>query len=61
MKLPEIAVRRTVTTVMVFVAIAQFGAIALSRLNLDKLPDIEPPAVSVITPYPAAARFMSSW
>ena len=54
MKLPEIAVRRPVTTVMVFAAITLLGCVAFFDLNLDLLPDIEPPAVSVITPYPGA-------
>ena len=55
MKLPEISVRRPVTTVMVFVAITLLGCVAFFKLNLDLLPDIEPPAVSVITPYPGAS------
>lgn len=55
MNLPEIAVRRPVTTVMVFAAIALLGGVAFFRLNLDMLPDIEPPAMSVITPYPGAS------
>lgn len=55
MKLPEISVRRPVTTVMVFAAITLLGCVAFFRLNLDLLPDIEPPAVSVITPYPGAS------
>ena len=55
MKLPEIAVRRPVTTVMVFAAITLLGCVAFFDLNLDLLPDIEPPAVSVITPYPGAS------
>jgi HAE1 family hydrophobic/amphiphilic exporter-1 len=55
MKLPEIAVRRPVTTVMVFAAITLLGCVAFFKLNLDLLPDIEPPAVSVITPYPGAS------
>ena len=55
MKLPEIAVRRPVTTIMVFAAIALLGSVAFFKLNLDMLPDIEPPAVSVITPYPGAS------
>jgi len=55
MKLPEIAVRRPVTTVMIFAAIALVGCVAFFKLNLDMLPDIEPPAVSVITPYPGAS------
>jgi HAE1 family hydrophobic/amphiphilic exporter-1 len=55
MKLPEIAVRRPVTTVMVFAAVTLLGCVAFFKLNLDMLPDIEPPAVSVITPYPGAS------
>ncbi len=55
MKLPEISVRRPVTTVMVFAAITLLGCVAFFKLNLDLLPDIEPPAVSVITPYPGAS------
>lgn len=55
MKLPEIAVRRPVTTIMVFAAITLLGCVAFFKLNLDLLPDIEPPAVSVITPYPGAS------
>ena len=54
-QLPEIAVRRPVTTVMVFAAIALLGSVAFFKLNLDMLPDIEPPAISVITPYPGAS------
>ena len=52
MKLPEIAVRRPVATIMVFAAIVLLGCLAFFKLKLDMLPDIEPPAVSVITPYP---------
>lgn len=55
MKLPEISVRRPVTTVMFFAAITLLGCVAFFKLNLDMLPDIEPPAVSVITPYPGAS------
>jgi len=55
MKLPEIAVRRPVATIMVFAAIILLGSVAFFKLNLDLLPDIEPPAVSVITPYPGAS------
>jgi HAE1 family hydrophobic/amphiphilic exporter-1 len=55
MKLPEISVRRPVTTVMVFAAVTLLGCVAFFKLNLDLLPDIEPPSVSVITPYPGAS------
>jgi len=55
MRLPEIAVRRPVTTVMVFAGIALLGTVAFFRTNLDMLPDISPPAISVITTYPGAS------
>jgi HAE1 family hydrophobic/amphiphilic exporter-1 len=40
---------------MLFAAIALLGGVAFFKLNLDLLPDIEPPAISVITPYPGAS------
>ena len=55
MKLPEMAVRRPVTIIMVFAALVMIGAVAFFKVNLDLLPDIEPPAVSVITAYPGAS------
>jgi len=55
MNLPQLAVQRPVSTVMVFAAIALLGAVTFFKLNLDMLPDIEPPAVSVIIPYPGAS------
>ena len=42
MKLPEIAVRRPITTIMIFAGIALLGSVAFFKLNLDMLPDIEP-------------------
>ncbi len=55
MRLPEVAVRRPVSTVMVFAGIALLGTVAFFRTNLDMLPDISPPAISVITTYPGAS------
>ena len=55
MRLPEMAVRWPVTTVMVFAATALLGSVAFFKLNLDMLSDIEPPAVSGITIYPGAS------
>jgi HAE1 family hydrophobic/amphiphilic exporter-1 len=55
MKLPEFAVRRPHTVMMIFLGIALMGAISLAKLNLDFLPEIEPPAISVLVPYPGAA------
>ncbi len=55
MKLPEFAVKRPNTVIMVFLGIFLFGVISISRLGIDMLPDIEPPAISVIIPYPGAS------
>ena len=51
MKLPELAVNRPVTTVMVFVAVLVLGAVSLSRLAIDLLPEIDFPSISVFTSY----------
>lgn len=55
MRLPEFAVRRPYTITMIFLGIALIGAISLIRLNIDFLPEIEPPAISVLVPYPGAS------
>ncbi len=55
MKLPEIAVNRPVSTLMLFAAVILIGVISFFKLNLDLLPEIDPPAISVITPYPGAS------
>ena len=55
MKLPDRAVRRPVTTAMIFLAIFLFGIIAMQRLPLDIMPELELPALTVITVYPGAS------
>ena len=55
MNLPSLAVRRPLTILMVFMAIFLFGVISLSKLGMDLLPEIEPPAISVLVPYPGAS------
>jgi hydrophobe/amphiphile efflux-1 (HAE1) family protein len=54
MKLAEFSVNRPVTTLMIFVAIVVLGLMALTRLGIDLLPDIEIPAISVVTLYEGA-------
>ncbi len=51
MKLPEIGVRRPVFTTMIFLAVILLGGISFYFLPVDLLPEIEQPAVSIITPY----------
>jgi hydrophobe/amphiphile efflux-1 (HAE1) family protein len=54
MNLPEFCIRRPVAATMFNLAIALIGIVALSRLPVRELPNIDPPVVSVITIYPGA-------
>jgi HAE1 family hydrophobic/amphiphilic exporter-1 len=51
MKHTEIALRRPVTTVMFFLALALVGLLATKLLPLEKLPDIEFPGIFIQVPY----------
>ena len=51
MKHTETALRRPVTTVVVFVALALVGLIASRLLPLEKFPDIEFPGIFIQIPY----------
>ncbi len=55
MNLPQFAVRRPHTVLMIFLGIALIGVIALTKLKIDFLPEIEPPVISVLVPYPGAS------
>lgn len=55
MKLPGLAVKRSVSTTMVFVAVLLLGLVALWGMKLDMLPDIEPPVVTILTTWPGAS------
>lgn len=54
-RLIEIATERRVTIVMLMVAIGLFGMVSLSRLNLNLLPDISYPTVTIRTELTGAA------
>ena len=51
MTLPEFSVKRKITILMMILIIVLFGSIAFSRLGLDMMPELEYPAVSVVTTY----------
>lgn len=55
MRLPEFAVKQQVATLMLFLALALLGGFALSRLNVDILPDIDPPVISILTSWYGAS------
>ncbi len=54
MGLPSLSVRRPVAVLMGLLALLLFGLWSLPRLDIDLLPRIDPPAISVITYYPGA-------
>ncbi|MFB0554538.1 MAG: efflux RND transporter permease subunit [Phycisphaerae bacterium] len=54
MKLAQLSVNRPVTTLMIFVAMIVLGLVSMSMLGLDLMPDIEIPAVSILTAYQGA-------
>ena len=53
--LPELAIRRHVTTLMIIVSLVVLGTVALTRLPLAFLPDTEEPELFVRLPYPNAS------
>ncbi|MCK4956367.1 MAG: efflux RND transporter permease subunit, partial [Candidatus Cloacimonetes bacterium] len=55
MRLPEIAVKKPIFILMIFIAILIFGVVARTMIPVDVLPDIEMPMLTVITIYPGAS------
>lgn len=55
MNLPEFGVRKPVTNLMIFFSIIILALYSLTRLGIDMMPEIEPPAISVISSYPGAS------
>ncbi|MDK2846524.1 MAG: hypothetical protein PWR18_1127 [Synergistales bacterium] len=55
MKLPEISVRRPAATLMLFIGVIIIGSIVLTTLNIDLLPEIEPPVITVLTGWPGSS------
>jgi HAE1 family hydrophobic/amphiphilic exporter-1 len=54
-RLIEIATERRVTVVMLMVAVVLFGMVALSRLDLNLLPDVSYPTITIRTELTGAA------
>ncbi len=55
MTLPEIAIRRPVTTLMIIISLVVLGAVALLRLPLAFMPDVQQPELFVQLPYENAS------
>ena len=54
MSLYETAVKRPVTTVMVFFAVLVLGLFSFINLPVDLFPELNPPVITVFTSYPGA-------
>ena len=54
MKIYESAVRKPVSTALLFIGVVVFGLFSLWNLAVDQYPEIEIPQISVITTYPGA-------
>src|SRR5688500_20010198 len=52
MNLPGLAVSRPITTLVLLVSILVVGGIAVTRLPLAFLPEVDAPFIGVETPYP---------
>jgi len=53
--LPDVSIRRPITTTMMILIITVLGVVALFRIGIDFFPDIQFPEVTVITTYPGVA------
>lgn len=54
MNIYERAVRKPVSTILIFVGIVIFGIYSLSKLAIDQYPEMEMPAITVFTTYQGA-------
>ena len=54
MKIYETSVKKPISTALIFVAVIVFGLFSLNNLAIDQLPEMDLPAISVITTYPGA-------
>ena len=57
MGLTRFAFARSVTIIMIFVALIIFGIVSYGRLNAQKLPELDIPAVTVSITYPGALPY----
>ena len=55
MFLSDFSIRRPVATVVVLLALMAFGLLALTKLRVNQIPDVEQPVLLVSVPYPGAS------
>ncbi len=55
MLISDFAIKKPIVTTVVMIAIVVFGMAALSQLETDEFPEVQPPIVSIAIPYPGAS------
>src|SRR5436309_10624410 len=52
MSLPELSIKRPITTLMILLSVMVVGGIAMARLPLAFLPSVDSPEITITIPYP---------
>ena len=55
MFLSDFSIRRPVSTVVIIIALMCLGLLALKKLRVNQIPDVEQPVMVVTVPYPGAS------
>ncbi|HET9580733.1 MAG TPA: efflux RND transporter permease subunit [Usitatibacter sp.] len=55
MLLSDFSIKRPVTTVVIIIALMCLGLLALQKLRVNQIPDVEQPVMVVTVPYPGAS------
>jgi HAE1 family hydrophobic/amphiphilic exporter-1 len=55
MLLSDFAIKRPVSTIVIIIALMCLGLLALKKLRVNQIPDVEQPVMVVIVPYPGAS------
>src|SRR5689334_24024370 len=55
MVLSDFSIRRPVSTVVIIIALMCVGLIALKKLRVNQIPDVQQPVMVVTVPYPGAS------
>ena len=55
MFLSDFSIKRPVSTVVIIIALMCLGLLALNKLRVNQIPDVEQPVMVVMIPYPGAS------
>src|SRR6476646_10517556 len=55
MLLSDFSIKRPISTVVIIIALMGLGLLALNKLRVNQIPDVEQPVMVVTVPYPGAS------